>query len=190
VERVAGFNSAVEAHAAAAFLMESGVAATVTGHLDAFGGLGTKGFARGYGVFVDRAQLEQAKELIGVFRSEKARPEAGWEHFTVPDLSKLAGRVEAPCPSCGRGLPLDPMLSECPACGAEADVGEALVARYGPEILAECYTEETELSDEELKASAVSCGCGYNLAGLGGTGVCPECGRAYSKHELIRRGLM
>ena len=98
----------------------------------------------------------------------------------------LQGMVEAPCPACGRPLPLDPTLSRCPACDASADTVEVLIARYGPEVLAPCYSVEGDPADDDLRESGIACPCGYNLDGLEESGTCPECGVHYSKRAILR----
>jgi rubrerythrin len=66
-------------------------------------------------------------------------------------------------------------------------VVELLVARHGPEVLADCYPDgSANLSEDVIQRAAVSCpGCGYLLLGLPATGLCPECGKSYSKRQLL-----
>ena len=106
---------------------------------------------------------------------------------SVPDLSLLDPSTAAPCPACGRQLPLSASLDICPACAEPVDVVDVLVKLHGPELMAICYPQPTEpIPDAIVEAVELSCpACKYPLAGLAQTGLCPECGTPYSMADLI-----
>lgn len=183
------FPTLLKAQMAAAFLRDSGVPATVLGGLDAFGGAGTHGSAGGYSVVVEDGSLELALELLAQMDENAGGPGPEWESQARPDLSRLDPGMEAPCPACGRALPLDASVSACAACGAAVDVAEILVGRYGPEVLAGCYPDQEDIPEAILDSAVLFCRrCRYPLSGLDPRGQCPECGEPYDKQDILRRG--
>jgi hypothetical protein len=182
------YSNPVLAEAAAEFLRQSSIAARTTARL---GGDGITG-ATGGGVFelaiLDAAQADRASQLLAELDLSPAAPEPGWEGEALPDLSRLDPRHRPKCPGCARLLPADDALLACPSCAAPVDIADLIVQQHGPEALAGCYPDEAASLPADLIDSArLSCpACQYPLDGLAAIGPCPECGRPYSKAELLR----
>lgn len=179
----ASYRSSVVAHQAAEWLIQHGIAARVVGGTDALSGA-----SGAFGVIVERHIEPAAKELLLEWeRLPPLKPEE-WEASSLPDLCLLDPSIKAPCPACGVPLPLDAAVRQCPRCTAPVDVVEIIVNCHGPEALDACFADDPAAVDDELLAQMdLRCpGCEYSLKGLAHTGVCPECGRRYSKHQLIR----
>lgn len=179
--RLRRFDSPIRANAAAAFLRANGIGATVVGeHVStAFGG----GLARFFGVdlFVPSdTDKGEAERLLSEFEREPVEVGEGWEESALPDLSKLdASEIDVACPNCRVGLPLDATMESCPSCRTPVDVAAMIALKYGPDVLAGCFEDESVMSFA-LEVKAASCVfCGYNLRGLAVRGRCPECGSLY-----------
>ncbi len=194
MKRVRSFHSLLEARAAAAYLLEHAIAATViTNDSDAVAlrnvtSRVTQGGAHDLYI-ASNDDHARSLELLEAFDREPADFTPEWEADAVPDLSRLDPALLPDCPSCARTLPADPFLDACPSCSAEVDVGELIVARHGPDALADCYVDEPRQFDPEVvdRMSLVCDGCGYALKNLGVSGRCPECGTAYDKMAILRR---
>jgi hypothetical protein len=187
VERIASYNSAIEANEAVAFLINSGIPARSIGWNNALAPIGTLRMPR-FTVFVNPPDKRRAQELLAEMNRLPVEFEPGWEADAVPDLSCLPPDTKAPCPACGERLPLDAGLTECPACGAAASVMDVLIERYGPEVLEDCYPHVPTAVPEDLLLEAnLACPhCSYDLARLPSSGICPECGERYSKDRMLR----
>ena len=184
----------IDAEAAAAVLIEQGIAATVTNpphrpmtpldekHL---------GFALHV---VDPAEKAAALAVLKAFEAEAKEFERDWEGGAeTPDLSLLPASIDIPCPACQFNLRgLEP-IDVCPACGEAYDAVEIVVQRHGPEALAPAFESAVEntapLSDDAARRLYVECpACRYVLEGLPQRGTCPECGRDFDKVVILRGG--
>lgn len=193
--RVAHFSNLHTAERTAAWLRSKGVAAQVVGHHVTQGlGVPTSRLFPVEVVVADRDALERALELLAACPEHDTPPSPGWESGAVPDLSRL-DPVEfiVHCAACGQALPLDAHTRRCPACRADADIPELLVARFGPEALEGCYEPwDGEIPPpprpDFMTVHARRCpDCGYSLAGLSASGRCPECGRLYAMPSASQR---
>lgn len=171
----------IQADNAAAFLRANGIGAAVVGdHIrDGFGGIAPRFFGLDLVVPSDTDRAE-AERLLEEFDNVPIEVEDGWEDAAMADLSKLDPSViEVACPNCRVDLPLDSSLQQCPSCRAPVDVPAAIALKYGPDVLAPCFEDESVMGFA-LEVRAASCDfCGYNLRGLAMRGRCPECGSLY-----------
>ncbi len=188
------FNLRIDAEAAAAVLIEQGIAATVIDppyrpiapleekHL---------GFALHV---VDAAEKGAALAVLKAFDAEAREFAEDWEGGAeTPDLSLLPASIDIPCPACQFNLRgLEP-IDVCPACGEAYDAVEIVVQRHGPEALAPAFENAGQngapLSDDAARRLYVECpACRYVLDGLPQKGTCPECGRDYDKVAILKGG--
>jgi len=183
---VRAYPSLMLARQAAEWLVQHGIAARSVGENDAFGGVGP--ISGSYPIMVDESCEPAATQLLDEWDRLPPLSPADWERQTVPDLALLAPGTPAPCPSCGRQLPLDAAVSRCPACRAAVSVVDVLMSLYGPDVFQWCYPDSSEpMAPEVLDTLDFLCpGCRYPLRGLPLAGYCPECGRPYSKQAILR----
>ena len=180
------YPSLLQAQQAADFLRANGIIATVLGGTDAFAAIGLTSLGGRFIVSIAAAlERDRARGLLDEF--DAGSSEQDLETEAVPDLSLLDPRTPAPCPSCSVQLPLDASVSLCPACKAAVNVVEVLLKRYGPELLSDCYPQGgQDFPDDVIDAALLACGgCEYPLQGLPAIGACPECGREYSKRDML-----
>lgn len=199
---IARYQDAIPAQQAAAYLRAQRIVAGVTGGLLSGGGF--LGAIKGqYCVMVaDPGVAQRARDLLRVFETTAIELSPTWEEQSEPDLALLDPALVPPCPGCGGEL--EPTEGFCPHCGIDVDVVALVVEAHGPEGLEGCYPDPgaweqnlsdaerlmlelpLELSPDEQRALDVPCvRCRYSLAGLPFTGVCPECGREYSKFDVL-----
>ncbi len=187
MHRLCTFDSPVQAWHAAIALWRRGIVARIHHRMpDVFD------MARGFAgprfevLIYSRDEAEEA--TLAIQEAEQEVAEGGWDDPGQPDLSRLDPSMQPNCPGCDRLLPLRVNLGKCPSCGLAVDVVEELVARHGPEALAECYGGPGVLVDDEtLQMAAVPCPvCEYALTGLAARGRCPECGQSYDKAGIIQ----
>lgn len=185
--RIRRYDNEFPAQQAAQWLRRHGVNAQVVNlHVNSTLGVTGLRFAQIHLVIPHKSLRGQAEELLEEFEQEAAQPDGDWENV-APNLELLdAAAYPVSCPDCGADLPLDPSVEACPACASEVDVVDLLVRAYGPDVLAECYEDESTAVDENLPRVAFCRECGYNLTGLAARGRCPECGGLYDKDELDR----
>ncbi|CAG0979443.1 hypothetical protein PHYC_01685 [Phycisphaerales bacterium] len=139
------------------------------------------------GVFVGgESFVRPAREILAATTAESLTPETGWESTAAPDIRRLDASLAPDCPGCGRALPMDPGLTQCPACGTPANVTERLLERHGPEVFVSLYPDDSDDAPEAALANChVVCQCTYPLDGLGTTGRCPECGAPFDKRVVL-----
>ena len=185
---VARYASPLLAEAAAEFLRQSSIAARSMGRLGGDGIMGTTGGGVFEVAVLVNEQASPARELLQRFNESKPELDPDWEQTTEPDLTKLDPRHRPVCPTCGRLIAVRPDLSACPSCSAPADLLELIVEQHGPDALAPCYTDQAQdLPDDLIESAPLSCPtCHCPLDGLEPEGICPECGAAYSKPDLLR----
>ena len=174
METVGRFSTSIEAMHFVAFLLDANIPdARIFNQGEAYPGL------LGIDVAVDDQHAARGRELFNDFRKQPRRQSMAAED-TQPDLSLLDASMAPACPRCSAMLPLA-LIKACPSCAAAVDVPELIVAAQGPEALAACYPT-AELPDEQAADLQSHCpSCGYSLAGLDHTGLCPECGLAFNK---------
>lgn len=134
--------------------------------------------AAGHDVYVHEPHsVPMARHLLESATNDVS---AGVRPADGPDLKRLKLTCAPHCPACGKGLPLESELRRCPHCGGPVDVVEMLRARYGPDFMGVCdaFNLGPVLGPEVVHQV---CPCGYTLIGLGWSGNCPECGRAFQK---------
>ena len=167
---IARYTSEFVAQAAAEFLRSEGVAAEVVGGMLAEAPSSRSPGLSGFEVvLLLPAERSRATLLLEEFHLQGPASLADWEDQTLPDLSRLDPALAPPCDACGTPLPLDPLLDQCPACQAPADVLEQLLRAHGPEALALCF--DGDEPDAPSSGAAQPRGPHAPLA-------CPSCGAA------------
>jgi hypothetical protein len=186
VPNVRTYPSLVQAQHAAEFLRSNGIIASVLGGVDAFGAVSTLG-GRFTVIIAAPAEDDRARGLLDEFDSEAGTTDL--DSQSVPDLRLLDPRTRALCPACAAPLPLDATVVTCPACAAPANVVEVLLARYGPELLSDCYPpSHQDIPDDVIDEALLACAaCEYPLCGLSAVGSCPECGHTCSQLQAGQR---
>jgi len=188
--RIRRYSNALEAEAAAGYLRENGIAASVVGgHVHGVFGLSSLRFAQLELVILDAAQQSSAEELLAQFEREGPELAPEWEREAEPDLSRIdTERVPITCAACGCPLRIGGRAEEaCPECGAVNDVVDRIIAAHGPEGLAAALGAGE--GAESGSTRRVPCPeCGYPLEGPETRGRCPECGGLYDKGEDPARG--
>src|SRR5262245_27650465 len=174
----------ITARQAAAYLTSHGIVARAVVRIDTFN--------PGSSVeIVNDDLLEEARALLEQFELHKPEYLEPLEDQAVPDLSRLPASFAPTCPGCKARLPLDAVIARCRGCGATVHVVDRIVEQFGPEALQGCFPVDadadfSDLTDEQISRLGLACpGCQYSLSGLPVTGMCPECGRAYDKHEML-----
>jgi hypothetical protein len=182
MHRVASYFQLLQAVQAADHLIAHAIVARVVGDREAFGGIGIMGRGLFDVVVHEGDEVEPARALLA---SWTPIDDVDWDD-TLPDLSRIDPAFAPSCPRCGQTLPLQADLCACPACRAEVDVPELIVASHGPELLAHCYEPASPVDDRLLRAARLHCPrCAYSLEGLPLSGQCPECGTPYDKRALV-----
>lgn len=196
--RVARYADEVMAHAAVHFLRQSGVPAVLVGDrlAEAINARGASFIALDVMV-PSEAHRAHAEALLHEFDSEPMTLEEGWEERIEPDLSRLARGVALTCKWCGTALPMVESITTCGSCGSECDVVQEILARYGPEALAQCYGDEDGAGDTDAEPQPLgaeraprmppggripqaSCAqCGAFLDSGSARGRCAACGSLY-----------
>jgi rubrerythrin len=180
---VTRYRDPITARQAAAYLMSHGIVARAV--------VVTDPFHPGADVEIrDPAHADAARALLGKFDLLKPEYLEPLDDQAVPDLSKLPRHLAPSCPGCDAPLALDTPVARCPTCGARTNVVERIVELHGPEALTPCYPVDPatnfDLTDEQINDIELRCsGCGYSLRGLPVRGLCPECGRGYSKRGML-----
>lgn len=200
---VARYQDHLLAQEAATYLRSQQIAAGVTGGLLSGHGPFAGAVKGQYLVMVgERVNLARAKALVRALDLARIELSPEWEDEAEPDLSLLDPKLVPPCPACGGVISV--VGERCTCCGAEVDLVELVVAEHGPEALADCYPDPSEvwanlseseqaaldlpleLTTEDWQALEMPCSrCGYALGGLPGRGTCPECGQAYDKFDVF-----
>ena len=179
--RLRRYSSPIQAENAAAFLRANEIEATVVGDriMDGFGGVAPRFF--GLDLMIARgSDRTEAERLLEEFDREPVEVAEGWEEAALPDLSKLEGQeIDVSCPHCRAGLPLDASLEACPSCRRPVDVATLIAHKYGPEVLAPCFEDESVMGFALQVPESRCTFCGHVLRGLAARGRCPECGSLY-----------
>lgn len=177
------YSTIVQAQQAVSFLLRRGVPAVrISDSLSILNNNRWRHF-----VVVDEADMERAESLVAQLEKASKFSGADWEAQAVPDISVLSPERAPACPHCGQILPLGEPECSCPGCAAVVDVVALLIARHGPEVLAECYPVVVDVEGDMTESTVVCPDCRYSLTGLATHGVCPECGLVYDKYELLQR---
>jgi hypothetical protein len=149
--RLRRFASLIEANAAALYLREHGVEATVVGHLTADVQLAYHRVRNSAGggyelMLIDPAQRADAELILDSFDTEPVELEAGWEAVAERiDLAQLdPDALAIVCAACSAALPLDDAVEACPACAEPVDILQRLLDTHGPDALADAWIEDTD----------------------------------------------
>jgi hypothetical protein len=188
VRTVTRYFDPITARQAAAYLTAHGIVARAVVRIDTFNPETSV-------EIVNPDLLEAARTLLGQFDLQKPEYIEPLEDQAVPDLSKLPPALVPTCPRCRAVLPLSAMITSCGGCGAAVNVVDRIVEQFGPEALEGCFPIDadanfSDLTDEQISRLVLACpGCQYSLLGLPLSGVCPECGGAYDKREMLNSGI-
>jgi Zn finger protein HypA/HybF involved in hydrogenase expression len=180
---VTRYRDPITARQAASYLIAHGIVAQAVGVTDPFNPGADVEIA-------DASLLEAARGLLEKFDLLKPEYLQPLEDQAVPDLTRLPSALAPTCPKCAAGLPLNAMIIHCPGCGLAVNVVDRIVELHGPEAIATCYPTDPDanhdLTDQQVSEMDLRCRCcQYSLSGLPVRGRCPECGRGYSKRDML-----